>query len=165
MGDPPPSPPVLTLSNCCPNGIQLSPAGLPHQFTVTSDQVANLAVSLNGNNVGNYSGVTSQSFSLLPNSNYNEVIITGSNSNGSSEVVCSFYGTTGVGNNGSFYYYDQNQNYNSHISLENVEQIMEALELGYGAAAAAERLEPFMQGISSLTQAAIGTFSLAIITA
>jgi hypothetical protein len=29
MGSPPPSPPVITLSGCCPNGVQLSSLGLP----------------------------------------------------------------------------------------------------------------------------------------
>jgi len=110
------SPPVLTLNNCCPNGIQLSPSGIPAQLTVASDSLVDIGLSLNGANVGNYSNVTSQSFSVLPTSNYNEVIITGSNDNGSSEVVCSLYGTTSLGNDGSYAYNDQNNNANILLS-------------------------------------------------
>jgi len=148
MGSPPPSPPVLSLSNCCPNGVQLSPSGLPHQFTVTSDQVVNLAVSLNGNNVGNYSGVNSQSFSLLPNANYNEVIIVGSNVYGSSEVICYFYGTTGVGNNGSYYYYDQNFNHLLQMAGENSDMLLQLYESA-GLEAAINYLSTYLQGLKN----------------
>ena len=130
MGDSPPSPPALNLSNCCPNGVQLGASGASVQFTVISDQVANLAVSLNGNNVGTYSNITSQNFLLHPNPNYNEVIITGSNANGSSEVVCSFYGTTGVGSNGSNYYYDQNNNNNTQITWDDIDPIWQIIDAG-----------------------------------
>jgi hypothetical protein len=79
---------------------------------VASDSLVDIGISLNGANVGNYSNVSSQSFSVLPTPNYNEVIITGSNDNGSSEVVCSLYGTTRLGTNGSYGYFDENSNAN-----------------------------------------------------
>lgn len=149
-------PPVLTLSNCCPNGVQLSPSGTSTQFTVISNVVANLVVSLNGNNVGNYSGVTSQIFSLLPNPNYNEVIITGSNSSGSSEVVCSFYGYTGVGSNGSYYYYDQNNNNNTQITWDDIDPIWQIIEAGLPDAlpSAANALALYLHGLVNAPEGA-----------
>lgn len=109
MGSPPPSPPVITLNNCCPNGVQLCPSGVPIQFSIISNQVANLVISLNNAQVGNYSNVTSQEISVTPNPNYNPLRIVGSNSNGSTECICSIYGTTSVGENGSIGYFDQTE--------------------------------------------------------
>jgi len=141
-----PTPPVLSLSNCCPNGVHISAAGLPAQFTVTSDSVVNLAVSLNGNNVGNYSGVTNQSFSLLPNPNYNEVIIVGSNVYGSNEVICYFYGTTSVGSNGSNYYYDQSLNHILQMVGENSDMLLQFYESA-GLEAAINYMSTYLQGL------------------
>jgi len=109
MGTPPPSPPVITMNTGCPNGRQICPSGIPVQFLIMSDQVTNLVVSINNANAGSYSNVTSQAITITPNPNYNALRIIGSNSNGSTECICSMYGTTLVGENGSIGYFDQNE--------------------------------------------------------
>lgn len=145
MGSPPPSPPVLIVpSTNCPMGRHFGFADVPVQFSVASDSAVNLAISLNGLNIGNYSNVTSQSFSLIPNPNYNEVIITGSNNNGSSEQVCPLYGKTALGSEGSYGYF--NENSSMYLSAANsILQTWNLMPIGSLQGTVSLFLEPLFQ--------------------
>jgi hypothetical protein len=129
MGSEPPSPPVITMNTSCPNGRQICPSGIPVQFLVMSDQAANLVVSINNAPAGSYSNVTSQSFSLTPNPNYNPLRVVGSNSNGSTEFVCAVYGTT-AGENGSYSYYDENNSNNIQLPYDLLQGLIRNIATG-----------------------------------
>jgi len=117
------------INTSCPNGRQISPSGIPVQFQVMSDQVANLVVSINNAPAGSYSNVTSQSFSLTPNPNYQQLRVVGSNANGSTEMICAVYGTT-PGENGSYSYYDEYNGNNIHLPYELLQALAKIISTG-----------------------------------
>ncbi|GAB6285786.1 MAG: hypothetical protein STSR0009_19870 [Methanoregula sp.] len=129
MGSPPPSPPVVTFNSFCQNGRHICPYGIPVQFLVTSDQVANLVLSINNINAGSYSNVTSQAIFLTPNPNYQQLRVVGSNANGSTEMICSVYGTT-AGENGSYSYYDENNSNNIHLPYDLLQALARIITMG-----------------------------------
>jgi hypothetical protein len=137
------------MNTSCPNGRQICPSGIPAQFLVMSDQAANLFVSINNAPAGSYSNVTSQSFSLTPNPNYNPLRVVGSNSNGSTEMICAVYGTT-PGENGSYWYYDENNSNNIHLPYEILQGISAILNAGGTTALiyAANALYVHLQGLA-----------------
>jgi hypothetical protein len=143
--------PVVTVDNACPNGIQVSRTGVPVGFNITINPLANIKVFQNGVQLGStYLNVSTMTLEIAPaTSGYNSLRFLCYNASASSELNCSFYGTTAVGSNTSYGYTDRNED--ARFLFDDIDM---DLFWSLGEAAMQTQAQEWLQGVLKLSPTA-----------